>query len=97
MGKRMYKNLKLQQKFQILLTEKGWQRVQSKSGKYIVYFKEDAISYQKFIFLGAGGGVRTNTVNAATSSMSQTDKFKKYLYIWEENKDLNFKIDITTI
>ena len=91
MSKKMYKNLKLQQKFQIFFAEHGFEKVQSRS-KYIVYY-----STEKFYFLGSSGGVRVNNKNSAAGSRSVTDYFKRILNKWEADRKPTEKIDLETL
>ena len=94
MANKMFKNLTLQQKFQLFFTEKEFTQVQSKTGKYKVYVNKYK---QIFYFLGKSGGVRFNIKNSVSGSISVSDKIKKSLTAWNKLQNQTEKIDLEGI
>ena len=89
MAKKMFKNTTLKQKFSIYFKENGFREVDSRTGKYKVFYGNGL-----FYFIGKSGAVRVNHKNAATGSRSHTESFRKMITEWAVTKDQKEKVEV---
>lgn len=90
---KMFKNLKLQEKYAMFLKETlKAVEVDSRSGKYVVLKTVDSKG-DLFWFLGKGGAVRICRSNAATKSMDFSNQIKSKLKFDQWN-DMMIKKEI---
>jgi hypothetical protein len=86
---KLYKNLKLQEKYAMFLTDTqvNWGRecveVESRTSKYRVFAGKDSRGVY-YIFLGESGAIRLNRKNAVTGSMDIATTYKKMFDEWEK-------------
>ena len=85
MGLKMFKNTTKRQKLVMYFNENGFERVDSVTGKYIV-FKETHSN--KHYFIGKSGAVRINGKrNAVAGSRSNTIGYNKIIEDWSNKFD----------
>lgn len=83
---KLFKNLKLQEKYAMWLTEfLQAEEVEPRTGRYRVLKTTDQTGFV-FWFLGKSGAVRTCRTNAATKSIDVSGKIKKAFSDWETKK-----------
>jgi len=83
---KMFKNLKLQEKYSMFLQEiYGAMEVDSKTGKYVVLKITDSKG-DGFWFLGKSGAVRFCRTNTATKSFDFSIQIQLKFKAWEKMK-----------
>jgi len=83
---KMFKNMKLQEKYSMWLQETmSAVSIDSKTSKYVVFKTVDSKG-DLFWFLGKSGAVRICRTNTSTKSMDFERQIKPKFKVWEETK-----------